>query len=395
MKQRGEVTKARHRARPAALRRLVAVALVAAGTVAGATAAAAAAAIIVTPTTGLVDGQTVTVEGAGWSPNEQLGMCEGVLIDPPDATNCGSGTVQFIAADNDGNFSSSLIVKRLIAVPRVRGTVDCADPAAPCVIGVADIGNIPGTLVSATLHFAPALPFVLPGTGSVLEGDSATTNLSVPVTLSYASAQTVTVQWETLFVSGDPPCQADPATDYTPASGTVTFVPSDTAEAVSIAVKGDTEVEPNECILVRFHDAVNAVVGGFNGLGQGTITNDDLPLRVVPGAASIAEGDSGVTDLHVPVTLSKPFGGTVTVQWTTFVHAGAPSCQASPASDYTAASGTVTFVPSDTAETVTIAVNGDTEVEPNECILVRFHDPTNAALGGYFGLGVGTITDDD
>src|SRR5439155_330268 len=118
-------------------------------------------------------------------------------------------------------------------------------------------------------------PIVLPGTGSVLEGDTGTTNLSVPVTLSYASAQTVTVQWETLFVSGDPPCQADPATDYTPTNGTATFVPRDTAEAVSIQVKGDTLVEPNECILVRFHDPTNAALGGYFGLGVGTVTNDD------------------------------------------------------------------------------------------------------------------------
>jgi hypothetical protein len=55
----------------------------------------------------------------------------------------------------------------------------------------------------------------------------------------------------------------------------------------------------------------------------------------------------------------------------------------------------VTFAPGDTAKTVTIAVNGDTQIEPDEYVLVSFTNPTNAFLGGYYGLGVGTITNDD
>jgi hypothetical protein len=116
---------------------------------------------------------------------------------------------------------------------------------------------------------------------------------------------------------------------------------------------------------------------------------------VVPGAASIAEGNSGTTDLQVPVTLSKPSTLTITAQWTTFVNPGSPACQADPATDYTAASGSVTFVPGDTAETATIPVNGDALVESDECILLSFSNPTNAKIGGYYGLGVGTITNDD
>jgi hypothetical protein len=135
--------------------------------------------------------------------------------------------------------------------------------------------DIAGTAVFADLDMVPGPPRILPGGTSALEGDAATTSLAVPVTLSFASDQTVTAQWTTYFHPGSPSCQADPATDYTPATGTVTFVPGDTAETATIAVTGDTLVEPDECVLVHLTNATNATIGGFYGLGAGIITNDD------------------------------------------------------------------------------------------------------------------------
>ena len=55
----------------------------------------------------------------------------------------------------------------------------------------------------------------------------------------------------------------------------------------------------------------------------------------------------------------------------------------------------MTFAPGETAKTVTISVNGDTDVEPNEWITVSFKHPTNAKMGGFYGLGFGVITNDD
>jgi len=98
-------------------------------------------------------------------------------------------------------------------------------------------------------------------------------------------------------------------------------------------------------------------------------------------------------DLHVPVTLSAPSTQTVTVQW--FTGPAGPAPRADPATDFTAASGTVTFAPGDTSESVTISVNGDALVEPDEYLLVSFNHPTNAKMGGYYGLGFGLITNDD
>ena len=84
-----------------------------------------------------------------------------------------------MTADGDGNFSVSLVIKRTIDVPSLGRVVNCADPTTPCVIGAADIGDVPGTVVTVPLHLAgaPGAPTI----GTVLGGDSqATVSWTVP-----------------------------------------------------------------------------------------------------------------------------------------------------------------------------------------------------------------------
>jgi len=55
----------------------------------------------------------------------------------------------------------------------------------------------------------------------------------------------------------------------------------------------------------------------FTNTGNNSIGRVDLLPVVVPGGASVVEGNSGTVNLHVPVTLSKPSIQTTTVQWAT------------------------------------------------------------------------------
>ena len=119
-----------------------------------------------------------------------------------------------------------------------------------------------------------------------------------------------------------------------------------------------------------------------------------VPPTVVPAAATEDEGNSGAHDAVIPVRLSSPSDQNVTVEWTT-VHAGTSAAQAEPPVDYTATSGVVTFTPGQTSQSVSVSVNGDTDVEPDEYFLISFHNPTNATIGGFYGLGVGIISNDD
>jgi hypothetical protein len=61
--------------------------------------------------------------------------------------------------------------------------------------------------------------------------------------------------------------------------------------------------------------------------------------------------------------------------------------------DYQAASGTLTFAPGVTSQTLDVLVNGDTVQEPDETFSVVLSNPVSATIAA--GTGTGTITNDD
>ena len=61
--------------------------------------------------------------------------------------------------------------------------------------------------------------------------------------------------------------------------------------------------------------------------------------------------------------------------------------------DNVAASGTLTFAPSVATQTISVTINGDMTVEPNETFTVNLSNAINAAIAD--AQGVGTIINDD
>ena len=226
-------------------------------------------------------------------------------------------------------------------------------------------------------------PSVVPGAATIVEGNTGTKVLQIPVSLSAASGQVVTASWSTVNNTATAPA------DYVAASGTVIFQPGQTTNTVSITINADALDEPDELLLVAFSNPTNATIGGFYGLGFGTILDDDPPPAIVPGGATITEGNTGTKVLQIPVSLSAPSSRTVTATWTTLNY------QAVAPGDFTTGSGIVTFAPGETTKTVPVTITGDTLAEPNELMLVSFTNPTNATIGGFLGLGFGTIINDD
>ncbi len=118
------------------------------------------------------------------------------------------------------------------------------------------------------------------------------------------------------------------------------------------------------------------------------------PVTVSVGPASIAEGNGTNPVVNVPVTLSAPYGGTVTVNYAT--QDGTGVAGATAPNDYTATSGTVTFLPGVTAHTVPVTIQGSAAVqldEYNETFRVVLSSPTNATIAT--GTGTVTIVNDD
>ena len=350
--------------------------------------------VVVTPNTGLRDGQSVALAGAGFRPNVQLAFCQGVATATPGQSDCGTG-VTFVTTDAAGAFLGGQPLRRFIFVPSRGTTVDCASPSDACAIGVAEVADIVSTATYGQLHFTSMPPLVIPGTASTTETNAGSHDLAIPVSLSGPSNVPVTVEWTTLFIPGNSGDQAEPPDDYEAASGNVTFAPGQTAQSAIVSVHGDTTFEPDEYVVVSFRNPTNAAMGGFWGLGLGTVLNDDPQPKVVPGLGTTSEGNTGGHDLVIPVALSGPSARAVTVEWTTLFISGRSDNQAIPPGDYVTASGTVTFAPGETEQSVAVSVLGDTDVEPDEYLVISFRNPTNALMGGFWGLGLGTIVNDD
>ena len=237
-----------------------------------------------------------------------------------------------------------------------------------CAVGG---GVSPGTPGSPSL-------FALPG--SAIEGDSGTTPLVVPVILAPPASGTVTVNFTTSGLT------ATPGVDFTPVSGTLTFPAGSTVQNVVIPVVGDTSAESNELIRVTLSNASGATIS--NPTGVGTIVDDDGPVTITATGASVFEGNSGTQALPFSVLLDHPSGGPVTVNYTT-TSAGT----ATPGTDFTSTSGSVTIPAGQTSGSFSIPVVGDPAVEPNETVVVQLSTSGSATVATPSVTG--TIVDDD
>ena len=110
--------------------------------------------------------------------------------------------------------------------------------------------------------------------------------------------------------------------------------------------------------------------------------------------ASIAEGDSGLTNLDFPITLSRVPTERVTVAFATTNGGSAFGAPPFPeASDFVPTSGTVTFEPGDTLAFARVQVRGDLFHEANENIPVTLSNATGATIDR--GQAEGFIVNDD
>jgi hypothetical protein len=215
---------------------------------------------------------------------------------------------------------------------------------------------------------------------TLTEGDSGTTNLTFTVRLSQMNRRaTTTVNFTTVDGS------AIAGTDYTAKSGTVTFKPKDISETITIPVIGDLTTESNKTFTVQLSNPVNSTLGDSAAVGT-ILDNDSAPTLSVSGA-SVNEGNSGQTTASVAVTLSKAFTSPVTVNYSTV------NSSATAGSDYTAATGTLTFNPGETSKSVAASIAGDTNVESNETFVVSLSSASGASIAA--SQATVTIVNDD
>ena len=126
--------------------------------------------------------------------------------------------------------------------------------------------------------------------------------------LSAPSTQTVTVAYATADGT------ASATSDYIAAAGTLTFAPGETAKTVTVLVRGDTTVEPDETFRLVLSGAVNATVVG--SVGTGTILNDDACLyTVTPLSFTLASAASAGNTITVTTTAGCSYTAIAKPAW--------------------------------------------------------------------------------
>ena len=234
--------------------------------------------------------------------------------------------------------------------------------------------------VAAALSIMPPTGISITG-GSLTEGNARNTDLVFTVSLSAAATETITVNYAT--ANGT----ATAGSDYVATSGLLTFAPGETVKTVAVPVVGDTVAEANETFTLGLSGAsANALIG--TATATGTILNDDVAVTpsLAIGSVSAAENTGTFT---FQVTLSVASSASVSVRFAT----ANGTATAGKRGDYLSTSGTLTFSPGQTVKTISVAVNNDTTVEPDETFFVNLSSASGATIA--VSRGTGTILNDD
>jgi hypothetical protein len=206
----------------------------------------------------------------------------------------------------------------------------------------------------------------------LMEGDSVTT-ATFPVTLSAPSTTPVSVAYVTVSAS------AQPGSDFVPRSGTLTFAPGTTALTVPVDVVGDLRDEADESFTLELAPVRGSSIA--DGRGVAIIVDDDASSARLGPSQSVAEGDGGVSQTQVAVTLTTRDGQPTVVPTT--VGFATENGTALFFSDYQEASGTVTFpagTPSGATSPIAIGILGDVLDETDEFFAVRLNQSGSAAV---------------
>ena len=301
-----------------------------------------------------------------------------ITVSPPDNSESGNGQTPFSRTYDEGTVVT-LTAPSGAAGNAFEGWLIDGE-------GVVDSTTVQVTMDAdhtATAVYNPEVPAAQPDVAvsdvSVTEGSSGYTTARFTVSLSAPSDGPVSVDYATQ------PGTAAAGSDFVATSGTLTFAPGQTARSVDVSVVGDTLNEANESFGLELSSPQGANIG--DGHGVGTILDDDPRPRASISDASIVEGNDGTRTLTFTISLDRPSGQVIGVDWAT------EPGTATPGTDYQPVHGTVSFDPGETSKKIGVPIVGDTAGEANQTFYVNIVGMTNGEPGK--SRGTGTIISDD
>lgn len=205
--------------------------------------------------------------------------------------------------------------------------------------------------------------------GGVVDNGLYTVTLSAPATAALVVPYTVTGT-------------ATSGTDFTALTGSVSFAPGATTATIPLTVLDDTQQETSETVVITLGTGT-AYQLGTTTTASVTISDNDTPI-VNPGAPTLSffgrrdttEGSATPGRITVALPTSYTTPGDLVVNYTV-----SPTSTATPGTDYTALTGSVTLN-FETRPSANIDVRAlrDALAEPNETVIITFTPSTTYNL---------------
>ena len=217
---------------------------------------------------------------------------------------------------------------------------------------------------------------------TVAEGNTGTVVASATLTLDTVLTEDISLTVATADGT------AVAGSDYVATSTSVSFLAGATTATVDVTINGDVVPEGDEVLnLILSNQTQGVALARLKS--NITITNDDgAPSTVTASDVSVDEGGAGTTTATLTFTLDAASPVDVTFDYAT------SDGTALAGEDYTAASGTVTFLAGEQLATVDLTVIGDAASELDEQFNVLLSNASEGLVLGQPQVIVGVTNDD-
>jgi hypothetical protein len=230
-----------------------------------------------------------------------------------------------------------------------------------------DIGAFEG--LATVIQFGSATGLIPEHGGSVTITVVRESNLTDSVSVSYATADE----------------SATAGNDYSPQSGTLTFGPGVTQQSITIPITDDSIIDPGEKFTIQLTSPTGHSVLGSKQTQSITIVDNDNTVQFASAPSSILEqgGSAAIT-----VFREGSLTDSVSVSYATADES------ATAGKDYVSQSGTLTFGPGVTQQTISILIIDDSIVESDETFTVQLSSPASHTSLGSTSLHRITVVSD-
>ncbi|EFO79683.1 probable aggregation factor core protein MAFp3, isoform C [Oscillochloris trichoides DG-6] len=218
---------------------------------------------------------------------------------------------------------------------------------------------------------------------SVAEGNVGTTPLVFTVSLNAQPSAVSGVSVEYVVQDGTATV-ADNDYTATPITGLLTFNGVN-SQTLTVQVVGDTISEANETFTIGLQNpSAGLTISATNGIGVGTILDDDLSLTL--NSPAVQEGNLGTTTLTFRATFTTPplMAGSI-------IYSTSNGSATLADNDYVqVTNASVGFLAGALWVDLPVTINGDTVIEADETLRIAITGPI-----GTGQIGTGTILNDD